>query len=96
MKDSTQTSDSQVKKAKSEAKEEKPAVGVKEVDLVSKGISRPSAAAHVQVCKDNSLFLLLFTEPELFGCIVTTLYCSPYVMHSSLEMICDVSFFPLS
>lgn len=48
MKESTETLDSQVKKAKSEAKEEKPAAGVKEVDLVSKGISRPSAAAHVQ------------------------------------------------
>ena len=45
LKDSTETLDSQVKKAK----EEKPAAGVKEVDLVSKGISRPSAAAHVQV-----------------------------------------------
>lgn len=44
MKESTETLDSQVKKAK----EEKPAAGVKEVDLVSKGISRPSAAAHVQ------------------------------------------------
>jgi len=48
LKESTETLDSQVKKAKSEAKEEKPAAGVKEVDLVSKGISRPSAAAHVQ------------------------------------------------
>ena len=65
MKDSTETLDSQVKKAKSEAKEEKPAAGVKEVDLVSKGISRPSAAAHVQVETIYYVFTICTTKPEL-------------------------------
>ena len=61
LKDSTETLDSQVKKAK----EEKPAAGVKEVDLVSKGISRPSAAAHVQVETIYYVCTICTTRPEL-------------------------------